>query len=100
MCKHEQMIKKDIWVVINTKDVIRGSTIIDSTWVMKKKANGNYSAQLAAWGLKQTQVKLFLYHNISLPVLHDNMVHIMLVLMLMGNMCAHLIDVDGAFLLG
>ena len=28
------------------------------------------------------------------------MVHILLVLMLMGNMIAHLVDVNGAFLLG
>ena len=32
--------------------------------------------------------------------MHDITVHIVLVLMLMGNLSAHLVDVNGAFLLG
>ena len=67
---------------------------------MKKEVNGDYRAHLTTRGLKQTQGKSFPHHNISLSVMHDIMVHIVLVLLLMGNMCAHLVDVNGAFSLG
>ena len=49
--------------------------------------------------LKQTQGKSFVHHNISSPVVHDITVQIVLVLMLMGGFAAHLVDVNGAFLL-
>ena len=73
---------------------------ISLTWAMKKKANGEYQVRLAARGFKQTQGKSFIYHYISSPVMHDITVRIMLVLMLMGNMLAHLVNINGAFLLG
>ena len=38
--------------------------------------------------------------KISSPVMYDITVRIVLVLMLMGNMVTHLVDVNGAFLLG
>ena len=55
---------------------------------------------MAAHGFKQTQVKSFVHHNISSPVVHDTTMQIVLVIMLMGSMCAHLVDVNGGFLLG
>ena len=67
---------------------------------MKKKANGEYYARLAAQEFEYTQGKSFVHHGMSSLVMHDIMVHIVLVLVLMGNMIAHLVDVNGAFLLG
>ena len=99
-CVHEQMHKNDVWEVVDKDNIPPGADIIDSTWVMKKKSNGEYWARLAARGFKQTQGKLFVHHDISSVVVHDVTVRIMLVLMLMGNMEAHLVDVNGAFLLG
>ena len=52
----------------------------------------------AARGFKQTQGKSFVHHKIASPVMHDITVRIMLVLMLLGNMVTHLVDVNGAFL--
>ena len=63
----------------------------------EEKGYGEYRARLAARGFKQTQGKSFVHHNISSPVVHDIMVQIVLVLMLMGNMVAHLVDVNGIF---
>ena len=67
---------------------------------MKKKVNGDYRAHLAARGSKQTQGRSFVHHNISSPVMHDITMDIVLVLMLMGKLSAHLIDVNGVFSLG
>ena len=67
---------------------------------MKKKVNGNYRACLAARGFKQMQGKSFVHHDISSRIIHDMTMHILLVLMLMGKLSAHLVDVNGTFLLG
>ena len=65
-----------------------------------KKANGEYQARLASRGFKQTQGKSFVHHDISSPAVDDITVRIVLVLILMGNMITHLVDVNSAFLLG
>ena len=46
------------------------------------------------------QGKSFVHHSILSLVVHDITMHIILVLILMGKLRAHLVDVNGAFLLG
>ena len=94
------MIKNKVWTVIKKKHVPKNAGIIDSTWAMKKKANGQYCAHLAARGIKQTHGKSFEYHDILSPVVHDITVHIVLTILLMSGWAAHIVDVNGAFLLG
>ena len=60
-----------LWDVVNEQNIPKGADIIDSTWVMKKKAYGDHQACLAAQGFKQTQGKSFMHHNILSPVVHD-----------------------------
>ena len=86
--------------MVNKRDVPKNVDIIDSTWAMKKKANGQYHAHLAARGFKQTHGKSFVYHDISSLVVHDIMVHIVLTMLLMSGWAAHIVDVNRAFLLG
>ena len=74
--------------------------IVDSTCAMKKKANGQYCACLAARGFKQTHGKSFEYHDISSPVVHDITVHIVLSILLMSGWTAHIGDMNGVFWLG
>ena len=69
--EHDQMTKNGVWEVVNQQDVPKNSDIIKSTWAMKKKANGEYQAHMAACGFKQTQGKFFIHHDILLPVVHD-----------------------------
>ena len=69
-------------MVIKKKDVSKNVDNIDSTWAMKKKANGQYRTCLAARGFKQTHGKSFEYHDISSPVVHDIAVHIVLTIFL------------------
>ena len=98
--EHERMVKNKVWKFVRLEDVPEDVDIINSTWAMKKKANGDYRSRLAAQGFKQTQGKSFVHHNISSPVVHDITVCIVLVLMLMGKLAVYLVDVNGAFLLG
>ena len=98
--EHDRMIKNKVWTVIKKKDVPKNADIIDSTWAMKKKANGQYRACLAARGFKQTHGKSFVYHDISSPVVHDITVHIVLTILLMSGWAAHIVDVNRSFLLG
>ena len=95
--EHDRMIKNK---VIKKKDVPKNADIIDSTWAMKKKANGQYHAHLGASGFKQTHGKSFEYHDILSPVVHDITVHIVLTILLMSGWAAQIVDVNGAFLLG
>ena len=60
---------------------------------MKKKANQEYHTHMAAHGFKQNEGKSFIHHDISSPVMNDITVQIVLVIMLMGSMHAHLVDV-------
>ena len=94
------MIKNQVWTVVKKKDALKNADIIDLTWAMKKKANGQYCAHLAARAFKQTHGKSFVYHNTSSPVVHDIIVHIVLTMFLMSGWAAHIVDVNGAFLLG
>ena len=40
--EHEHMTKNGMWEVVNQQDIPMDADIIDSTWAMKKKANGEY----------------------------------------------------------
>ena len=94
------MVKNEIWDVVDKNCIPKGADIVDSMWAMEKKANGDYRAHLVAHKFKQTQGKWLMDHDISSPVVHDITVRIVFVLMLMGGFAAHLVDVNGVFLLG
>ena len=79
------MLKNGVWEVVDLNSIREGSDIIDSTWAMKKKANGDYRACLAARGFKQMQGKSLVHHDISSLVMHGITMCIVLVLMLMGT---------------
>ena len=78
----------------------KNADIIDSTWAMNNKANGQYHAHLEARGFKQANGKSFEYLDISSPVVHDITVRIVLTMLLMSGWAAHIVDVIDAFLLG
>ena len=92
--------QNEVWDVVDKNSIPKGADIIDSMWATKKKAHRDYRACLVAQGFKPTQGKSFVHHNISSPVVHNITVQIVLVLMLMGGFAAHLVDMNGAFLLG
>ena len=69
---------------------------------MSHEEKGRWGLQ-GAFGSSRVQAnpgKVIVHHNISSPVVHNITVQIVLVLMLMGGLAAHLVDLNGAFLLG
>ena len=88
-----------LWDVVNEQNIPKGADIIDSTWVMKKKAYGDHQACLAAQGFKQTRenhscttIFCLLWYMISQCELFGFEAD--------GWISAQLVDVNGAFLLG
>ena len=71
-----------------------------TTWACKKKANGVFRARLNVRGYEQIPGEHYEPDWTSAPVASDVAIRLMLCLMLMSGMHAHLIDVQGAFLLG
>ena len=39
--EHDQMLKTDVWEVVEGNKVTPAADIIDSRWAMKKKVNGD-----------------------------------------------------------
>ena len=87
-----------IFEAVPIPQVPANADVIDSTWAMKKKANGVYRARWAARGFKQRAGVSYNPRNIMSPVVHEITVRIMLVLMIMALWHAEIIDVKGAFL--
>ena len=98
--EHERMMKYKAWKPIKKAKVPKEAKILTTTWAMKKKANGTYRARLNARGFEQREGEHFDITDIASPVVNDITIRVVLVLMLMLNLCGHLMDVKGAFLNG
>jgi hypothetical protein len=77
-----------------------GTNIIDSVWAMKKKSNGTLHGRINARGFKQVKGQHYAGTTISSPVTNSATIRIVLVLMVMADMIAHVVDVKGSFLHG
>jgi hypothetical protein len=98
--EHERMLKHQVFEAVKIKDLPVGTKAIDSTWAMKKKANGTYRARLAARGFKQVEGVHYDPDSKSSPVVCDSSVRVMFVLATMAQWPIHVVDVKGAFLHG
>jgi hypothetical protein len=67
---------------------------------MKKKANGKFRARLNARGFEQVDGTHYDEDTKAAPVTNETTIRIVLILMAMANWCAHVLDVQGAFLNG
>ena len=98
--EYNRLVKNDVFKVVPIKDVPEGTHIMTNTWACKKKANGTFRARLNMKGFEQIPGEHYEPDWISAPVARDVAIRLMLCLMLMSGMYAHLVDVQGAFLLG
>ena len=98
--EHNRMKKHTMFEPVLISELPPGTNVIDSTWAMKKKANGAYRGRVAARGFKQKDGVDYFSHSISAPVTTNVTIRIILVLMLMAGWCAQMLDVNGAFLHG
>jgi hypothetical protein len=95
-----RMVDNNVFQESAREDVPSGTHIIDSTWAMKKKSNGDHRARIAARGFKQVDGESYDEDSKAAPVINIVTVRIVFVLLIMANWYAHMVDVNGAFLLG
>ena len=98
--EYHRFVKNEVFKVVHMKDVPEGTHVMTNTWTCKKKANGTFRARLNMRGFEQIPGEHYEPDWISAPVANDIVIRMMLCMMLMSGMYAHLVDVQGAFLLG
>ena len=98
--EHQRMVDAVAWKAIMIKDLPRGAKIVTSTWAMKKKSSGVFRARINARGFEQVDGLHCKEDDEAGPVVNDATFHILLILMLMAEWSAHVLDVKGAFLDG
>jgi hypothetical protein len=94
------MLAKKVFKVVLQKDLPSETKLIDSVWAMKKKSNGTLCGQMNARGFKQVEGQHYKGTTISSPVTNSATIRIVLMLMVMAEVSAHVVDVKGAFLHG
>jgi hypothetical protein len=98
--EYERMVEHGVFQPVPRSEVPAGAKIITSTWAMKKKSNGTFRARVNGRGYEQVDGEHYDEDSIASPTVNITSFRIVLVLMLMMNGYAHLVDVNGAFLLG
>jgi hypothetical protein len=98
--EYQQMVTSKVYKTILKFEMPPGTKIIDSVWVMKEKSNGTLCSRINARELKQVEGQHYFGTTISSPVTNSATIRIMLVLMVMANMIAHVVDVKRAFFHG
>ena len=98
--EHKQMTDHQVWEAVPKVDVVEGGKVLTSTWAMKKKANGKFRARLNARGYEQVDGVHYDEDTKSAPATNDITIRIILTLLAMAGWCAHVVDVQGAFLNG
>ena len=97
--ENNQMIKYKVWEAV-PKEEVPNAQPLTSTWAFKKKSNGNLRGRLNAHRFKQKERVHFKKNNISSPMTNEIMIRIVLVLIIILQLLAGVLDVKGAFLQG
>ena len=92
------MIKREVWELINKTSVSEERSLIGSKWVFKQKKNGVHRARLVALGYSQIPGVDF-SENYA-PVVNDITMRLMLVLKMTNDWTGEIIDMETAFLYG
>ena len=98
--EYQRFVKHEAVKPVPRDEVPKSAKVISTVWAMKNKANGVKRARINMRGYEQIPGIHFNPAWTSAPVACAMTIRIMLVLMLMSNWYAHIVDVMGAFLLG
>jgi hypothetical protein len=94
------MVDHKVFKLVKRSDVPKDAKILTSTWAMKKKSNGKYRARVNARGYEQVDGEHYDRDDVASPTVNLVSVRVVLVILLIMHGYAHLVDVNGAFLLG
>jgi len=92
------MLRRGVWDVIERNSIPEGRRLIGSKWVFKEKRDGRFRARLVCLGYSQIPGVDF-SHNYA-PVGNDITFRVIMVLRLIYNLHAVLLDVETAFIYG
>jgi len=95
-----RMVKMNVWEVVKKNKVPNEAKVINTTWAMKKKADGTSRARGNARGFVQVPGVHYDRDSISTPVTNKATIIVVLVLSIVFGWANELIDVKGAFLCG
>jgi hypothetical protein len=91
------MSHNEVFEEVNINDVPPVTKLLDSTWANKLKADGSTRCRLAIRGFQQIDGVHFNASDRAAPVVCDVMIRVMLILAIMANWLAWIVDVEGAF---
>jgi len=100
--EYQRMKKSNVFTLftrVKKKDV-NGQLILDTTWAMKRKANGTQRARMVANGFQQEAGNHYDPYNFSSPAANEVTYRCVLVFMIIFDLVGNVIDISGAFLLG
>ena len=98
--EHDRFVKYEVFKPVLIEKVPKDAKVLTTTWAMKKKSNGVYCARLNMCGYEQEEGEHYKEDSISSLVTNDTTIRICLVIMIMANFAAQIVDVKGAFLHG
>ena len=95
-----RFMKDKVFRVFSRHDITHWIRGLSSVWNLKLKANGTYRARLTMRGYEQIPGVHYDLAWVSAPVTSAVTVRVVIVLLLMMNGYAHIVDVCSAFFLG
>ena len=99
ICKEfKDMIQPGVWDVVERISIPEGRRLIGSKWVFKEKRDGRFRARLVC--LSYSQIQGVDFSDNYAPVGNDITFRVIMVLRLIYNLHAVLLDVETAFLYG
>jgi len=96
--EYKDMIRRGVWDVVERNSIPEGRRLIVSKWVFKEKRDGRFRARLVCLGY--SQIPGVDFSDNYAPVGNDITFRVIMVLRLMYNLHAVLLDVETAFLYG
>jgi hypothetical protein len=94
------MSRNEVFEEVNVDNIPPGTKLLDSTWANKLKADGSTRCQLAIPVFQQIDGVHFDASDKATPAVCDVTIRVVLILAIMANWLAWIIDVEGAFLQG
>jgi hypothetical protein len=94
------MSRNEVFEEVNVDNIPPGTKLLDSTWANKLKADDSTRCRLAIRGFQQIDGVHFDASDKAAPVVCDVTIRVVLILAIMANWLAWIVDVEGAFLQG